>query len=270
MGRARRLMAAVAGAVLTVIPLGITPPAQAVVGGEEARPHQYPFMAGLVDVVERRVMCGGALIGDRYVLTAAHCLTGSYSSPTRVGVLLGDHDLTTGADSPHAVLATPARFVPHPEYDPDTQLNDIAVVELAEPVALNRDVRPVGLPAPSVQGSPEGTRVEVPGWGTTSFGGRTSDVLRTVALGTLSNAACASRGMAQVAPTQICTYAPGRDTCQYDSGGPLVRTVGGRPYVVGLVSYGKACATDTPAVNTRVRSYLSWIERTTGRLPRVS
>ncbi|MFE6782890.1 serine protease [Streptomyces sp. NPDC057680] len=270
MARAKRFLAAVAGALLTVGPLGIAPPAQAVVGGQEARPHQYPFMAGLVDVLERRVMCGGALIGDRYVLTAAHCLTGSYSDPTRVGVLLGDHDLTTGSDSPHAVLAPPARFVPHPDYDPGTQRNDIALVELAEPLALNRDVRPVALPAASAPGGVDGTQVEVPGWGTTSFGGRTSDVLRTVALSTMSNPACASRGVTQIAPTQICTYAPGRDTCQYDSGGPLVRVVRGRPYVVGLVSYGKECATDTPAVNTRVRSYLSWIERTTGRPPRAS
>lgn len=135
MGRAKKLMATVAGAVLAVCPLGVAPPAQAVVGGQEARPHQYPFMAGLVDVVERRVVCGGALIGDRYVLTAAHCLTGSYSSPARVGVLLGEHDLTTGADSPHAVLVTPDRFLPHPEYDPDTQRNDIALVRLADPVS---------------------------------------------------------------------------------------------------------------------------------------
>ncbi|MGA5195415.1 serine protease [Streptomyces exfoliatus] len=264
-------MATVAGAVMAVSPLGVAPPARAVVGGQEARPHQYPFMAGLVDVLERRVMCGGSLIGDRYVLTAAHCLTGSYSDPTRVGVLLGDHDLTTGTDSPHAVLATPDRLLPHPEYDPDTQRNDIALVRLAEPVALNRHVRPIALPAAYAHGSFDDTQVEVPGWGTTSYGGRTSDVLRTVALGTMSNAACASRGMTQVTTTQICTYAPGRDTCQYDSGGPLVRAVKGRPYVVGLVSYGRECATDTPAVNTRVRSYVTWIERTIGRrLPRAS
>lgn len=258
----RSLTAMVTGAVLGVLPVGPAP-AHAIVGGQEAKPHQYPFMAGLVDLAEQRVMCGGALVGDRHVLTAAHCLTGSYSSPARVGVLLGEHDLTAGDDSPHAVLATPERFVVHPEYDPATQRNDIALVRLAEPVAYNRDVSPVGLPAQYSHGTFDHTQVEVPGWGATSFGGRASDVLRTVVLDTMSNPTCVDRGMSDVASPQICTYAPGRDTCLYDSGGPLVRRVGRKPYLVGLVSYGKGCATDTPAVNTRVWSYLDWIGRTT-------
>ncbi|MFF0473170.1 serine protease [Streptomyces sp. NPDC004284] len=270
MGRARRLVAAVAGAVMAVCPLGGGPAAQAVVGGEEARPHQYPFMVGLVDLEERRVMCGGALVGERYVLTAAHCLTGSYGNTARVGVLLGDHDLTRADDSPNAVLAAPASFLPHPGYDPDTQRDDIALIRLAEPVAFGRDVRPVALPGRFAHGTFDHARVEAPGWGTTSFGGRTSDVLRTVVLSTMSNPTCGARGMPQVTAAQLCTYAPGRDTCQYDSGGPLVHTIAGTPYVIGLVSYGKGCATDTPAVNTRVWSYLSWIGRTAGRLPRAS
>ncbi|WP_411072629.1 serine protease [Streptomyces sp. cmx-4-25] len=273
MGWARKLTAAVAAAVTAAVmgasPLGIAP-AHAVVGGQEARPHQYPFMAGLVDLRERRVMCGGALIGDRYVLTAAHCLTGSYGSTARVGVLLGDHDLATGDDSPNALLAAPARFLTHPEYDPETQRNDIALVRLAEPVAFGPDVRPVALPTASAHGTFDHTRVEAPGWGATSFGGPASEVLRTVTLGTMSNRTCVSRGMYGVTPAQLCTYAPGRDTCRYDSGGPLVHTTGRQPYLVGLVSYGRGCATDTPAVNTRVRSYLTWIERVTGLPARAS
>ncbi|MFF4172456.1 serine protease [Streptomyces sp. NPDC001744] len=266
MGRTRKLVASVAGAVMGMSVLGPAP-AHAVVGGQEAGPHQYPFMAGLVDLAERRVMCGGALIGDRYVLTAAHCLTGAYSSTARVGVLLGDHDLTSGDDSPHAVLAAPDRFLTHPEYDPETQRNDIALVRLAEPVVFGRDVRPVALPSPYAHGAFDHTRVEAPGWGATSSGGRASPVLRTVTLDTMDNAACEARGAFRVTPAQLCTYSPGRDTCQYDSGGPLVRTVARKPYLVGLVSYGRGCATDSPAVNTRVRSYLDWIAQVTGERP---
>ncbi|MFJ3781579.1 trypsin-like serine protease [Streptomyces sp. SID5770] len=269
MGWARKLVAAVAGVVMGASPLGIAP-AYAVVGGQEARPHQYPFMAGLVDLAERRVMCGGALIGDRYVLTAAHCLTGSYGSTARVGVLLGDHDLTAGDDSPHALLASPARFLTHPEYDPETQRNDIALVRLAEPVAFSRDVRPVALPTAYAHGAFDHTRVEAPGWGATSFGGRASDVLRTVTLGTMNNRTCVARGMSRVTSAQLCTYAPGRDTCLYDSGGPLVHTAARKPHLVGLVSYGRGCAGDTPAVNTRVWSYLSWIGRVSGLPSRAS
>ncbi|MER8038627.1 S1 family serine peptidase [Streptomyces hydrogenans] len=267
MGRARALTAALLGVFLATAPVAPRE-AGAIVGGREAVPGAYPYVAALVDVERHRQFCGGALIGPRHVLTAAHCLTGSYADTGRVTVLLGEHDLRTAAESRHARVARPARFTLHPGYDRRTQRDDLAVITLAEPVRLDPGVRPV--PLPSSAESFTHTRLDAVGWGATSFGEDSSPVLRAVTLDTLSNAACALRGVDGLTPAQLCTWTPGRDTCVYDSGGPLThRTPGGRPILAALVSYGRGCATDTPAVNTRITAHLPWIRRVTGVAPPV-
>ncbi|MFB7277410.1 S1 family serine peptidase [Streptomyces hydrogenans] len=267
MGRARALTAALLGVFLATAPVAPRE-AGAIVGGWEAAPGAYPYVAALVDVERHRQFCGGALIGPRHVLTAAHCLTGSYADTGRVAVLLGEHDLRTAAESRHARVAQPARFTLHPGYDRRTQRDDLAVITLAEPVRPDAGVRPV--PLPSSAESFTHTRLDAVGWGATSFGEDPSPVLRAVTLDTLSNAACALRGVDGLTPAQLCTWTPGRDTCVYDSGGPLThRAPGGRPILAALVSYGRGCATDTPAVNTRITAHLPWIRRVTGVAPPV-
>ncbi|MEV7532808.1 S1 family serine peptidase [Streptomyces hydrogenans] len=267
MGRARALTAALLGVFLATAPVAPRE-AGAIVGGREAAPGAYPYVAALVDVARHRQFCGGALIGPRHVLTAAHCLTGSYADTGRVAVLLGAHDLRTAAESGPARAARPARFTLHPGYDRRTQQNDLAVITLSGPVRPDAGVRPV--PLPTAAESFTHTRLEAVGWGATSFGEGPSPVLRAVTLDTLSNAACALRGVDGLTPAQLCTWTPGRDTCVYDSGGPLVhRAPGGRPTLAALVSYGRGCATDTPAVNTRVSAHLPWIRRVTGVAPPV-
>lgn len=268
MGRARALTAALLGMFLATAPVAPRQ-AGAIVGGQEAAPGAYPYVAALVDVERQRQFCGGALVGPRHVLTAAHCLTGSYGDTGRVAVLLGEHDLRTATESRHARVARPARFTIHPGYDRRTQHDDLAVITLAAPVRPDAGVRPVPLPAPDE--SFTHTRLEAVGWGATSFGAAPSPVLRTVTLDTLSNPACALRGVDGLTPAQLCTWTPGRDTCVRDSGGPLLhRSPTGRPTLAALVSYGRGCATDTPAVNTRITAHLPWITHVTGIRPPAS
>ncbi|MFF8807273.1 serine protease [Streptomyces omiyaensis] len=265
MGRARAVTAALLGILLATAPVAPRE-ATAIVGGREAAPGAYPYAAALVDTGRDRQFCGGVLVGPRHVLTAAHCLTGSYADTGRVAVLLGGHDLRTAAESRHARVVRPARFTTHPGYDRRTQHDDLAVITLAAPVRPGDGVRPVALPSPGETFAH--TRLEAAGWGATAFGAEPSPVLRTVTLDTLSNGACALRGVDGLTPAQLCTWSPGRDTCVYDSGGPLVhRSPAGRPVLAALVSYGRGCATDTPAVNTRITSHLAWITRTTGIRP---
>ncbi|WP_282693482.1 serine protease [Streptomyces sp. CC208A] len=261
----RALTAALLGMFLATAPVAPRE-AGAIVGGREAAPGAYPYVAALVDVERHRQFCGGALIGPRHVLTAAHCLTGGYADTRRVAVLLGAHDLRTATESRYARVARPARFTLHPGYDRRTQHDDLAVITLTAPVRPDAGVRPVALPDPGE--SFTHTQLEAVGWGATAFGEGPSPVLRTVTLDALSNPACALRGADRLTPAQLCTWTPGRDTCVYDSGSPLVhRDPAGRPVLAALVSYGRGCATDFPAVNTRITAHLPWIEHHTGVRP---
>ncbi|XP_055606902.1 venom serine protease-like isoform X2 [Uranotaenia lowii] len=230
-----------------------------IVNGIETKVNEFPMMAAMIDVKTRIVVCGASIISDFYALTAAHCLLQRTVDDT--ALLVGDHNLTTGLDTGFAQAYIIAQFLSHTAFLVNPVSNDIALLRTLQQIQFNNGVSPVCLPWKFRGDSFEGAVVEAVGWGDLDFGGPKSKVLMKVALNVINNQQCSTQLNTTITYQKLCTYTPTKDTCQSDSGGPLFYTApsNGLLYEVGIVSYGIACATSNPSVNTRVTEFLDWI-----------
>ncbi|XP_055606906.1 venom serine protease-like isoform X2 [Uranotaenia lowii] len=212
-----------------------------IVNGVPTLVNEFPMMAGLVGLTAKMVFCGATIISNRHAVTAAHCLQGKRISDT--GLLVGDHDLRSGTETRFSTLMT-------------------------QEIVFNAGVGPACLPWKWPSATFNNYLVEAAGWGTVDFGAPVSSVLMKVTLGVISYEQCRTMmatGNAVLSQSQICTFAASRDTCQFDSGGPILYTnpTNGVVYHVGIISYGVACASGSPSVNTRTTAYLNWIKQNT-------
>jgi trypsin len=250
---------------------------QNIVGGTVATPGRYSHTVALWAGYQ---FCGGSLIAPDTVLTAAHCMDGS-----SFNVIINRHDLTTSAGQ-----SIPRKTeMKHPSYNPDTMDNDFALVFLntatTEDVAflqLNQD--------DSFPDAAVGAISRAMGWGTTSSGGSASNVLREVDLPVITNEVCDQKyPQYPIFDSNICTFQPGKDSCQGDSGkcpisrmsnvhmsfdsfncqllsrigGPLIMpgASANEDKLIGVVSWGIGCATSQyPGVYARVSDQIDWIK----------
>lgn len=246
-----------------------------IVGGINATLGEYPHMAalGFWDAEARQVrwQCGGTLISESFILTAAHCLTHSSYGPVR-HVRLGEIDLTDETSTNRQDFQV-SFSISHPDYAPPSKYHDIALVEMDREATFNEFVKPACLHRTPNLTPYRTNSLHVSGWGTTEFGGRTSDILQYVILDLFSQQECNQlykRGRALPDGIkyehQLCAGSRkniSQDACQGDSGGPIqVNNFAKRLYnVVGVTSFGQACgAIGVPGVYTRVSNYVKWIE----------
>jgi len=237
-----------------------------IVGGGETSAHEYPFMAALMRVSSYsgtpRQFCGGSLIDESHVLTAAHCIEGLSASDVKtLRVYLGAHDIKLGSRSEHRVI----RIIKHKDFDSRTLVNDIAILTLETPANVKSNtIDPVCLPA--MRGTFENEMVTVAGWGSKGEGKGQPKELYEVDVRVWSNFQCAAaynnRIPGKIVDTMICAASNGKDSCSGDSGGPLFMTKSGYRVQLGIVSWGIGCARgDSPGVYTRVTKMMDWIKR---------
>ncbi|XP_020793266.1 chymotrypsin-like protease CTRL-1 [Boleophthalmus pectinirostris] len=226
-----------------------------IVNGENAVSGSWPWQVSLQDGSGFH-FCGGSLINQYWVVTAAHCRV----SPNYHRVILGEYDRNYNGEP--IQIKTISRAISHPYYNSNTFTNDITLLKLSSPAQMTSRISPVCL-ASSSTSIPSGTICVTTGWGRT---GTTSSprYLQQTSLPLLSPAQCKQYwGQNRINDAMICAGASGVSSCQGDSGGPLVCQSGGVWSQVGIVSWGTSnCNVYAPAVYARVSYLRSWIDQT--------
>ncbi|XP_003701884.2 proclotting enzyme [Megachile rotundata] len=230
-----------------------------IVGGQNADPGEWPWIAALFNA--GRQFCGGSLIDDKHILTAAHCVANMNSwDVARLTVRLGDYNIKTNTEIRH-IERRVKRVVRHRGFNARTLYNDIALLTLNEPVPFTDQIRPICLPSGSQLYS--GKVATVIGWGSLRESGPQPAILQEVSIPIWPNSECKVKyGAAApggIVDSFLCAGRAAKDSCSGDSGGPLMVN-DGRWTQVGIVSWGIGCGKGQyPGVYTRVTHFLPWI-----------
>ncbi|KAG3261019.1 granzyme B [Ictidomys tridecemlineatus] len=239
--------------LLLLLAFFLPPKAQAgeIIGGHESKPHSRPYMAYLEFVAQgESKMCGGFLIREDFVLTAAHCL----GRP--MCVTLGAHNIENKEEN-HQVIPV-KRTIPHPYYDNQSFHNDIMLLQLEKKAKLNATVQPIKLPRDKDKVKP-GKVCLVAGWGRMATNGNYPNTLQEVELTLQEDQVCKKLFRNYNSNIEICAGDPKKKNAffQGDSGGPLVCN----HVAQGIVSYTNNNGTP-PGVYTKVSRFLQWIKET--------
>ena len=233
-----------------------------VIGGRFALPAEVPHQVAIYqgDEESSEITCGGSLIADSWVLTAAHCVWNDRKE--ELWVVVGRHNLS----APVKRIALQS-VSSHGQFSGAHLTNDIALLKLAEPVSsLKTNARVIDLPREFEENNFQ--LASVSGFGDTRENkGKPSNRLKIASLIIRPNHQCVARYDHEFFPNmQLCAglLRGTNDTCQGDSGGPLfAKRPDGSNVLLGVTSWGHGCGRRlTPGIYTRVSRYLTWIRRT--------
>ncbi|KAM5179548.1 transmembrane protease serine 2 [Mantella aurantiaca] len=228
-----------------------------IVGGTLAQTGDWPWQVSLQ--IGRSHVCGGSIITPDWILTAAHCVEGSYASPNQWSIYVGSTNRLNDGSVYYV-----QRIISHPKYNTETKNNDIALMKLRTSLTFtSTTIKPVCLPNADMPWS-DTQSCWISGWGYTYQGGSSSISLRAASVPLIDSITCNKPSVynGAITSSMICAgyLAGGIDTCQGDSGGPLVTKTNSLWWLVGDTSWGTGCANpNKPGVYGNVTVYLDWI-----------
>ncbi|XP_051983917.1 vitamin K-dependent protein C-like isoform X2 [Xyrauchen texanus] len=230
------------------------------VGGTVGKKGESPWQALILNH-EIMLHCGGVLIDENWVLTAAHCL----ESSTRLTVRLGDYDRfkIEGTE----LVFTVKQAIVHPQYNHLTVDNDIALLQLSRPATFSTYILPACLPSRDLAERVlhrNGTMTVVTGWGKKNETAKHFiSTLNFIDIPIMDSKVCSNYMINNLTQNMLCGGVLGqiKDSCEGDSGGPMMTMYHDTWFLIGLVSWGEGCGQKNKlGIYTKVSSFVDWID----------